>query len=125
MSQIMKAFMGIFLLMLLVVTATGMLGAFLEVSHAQNLHAAIIDEMEKSDYAYSVLEGAFEAAEKNDYSLELVLYYENGGIMKCFCADEIPPNVNEVYMAEVILTYPVGMTFFNLHHMQKLCGYAG
>lgn len=46
MSQIIKAFTGIFIVMFMMVSATGILGAFLQTLHAQNLHAAIINELE-------------------------------------------------------------------------------
>ena len=59
MSQIMKTFMGIFLLLFLMASSAGMLGAFLQVLKAQDMHAMIVDELENSDYCLSVLEESF------------------------------------------------------------------
>ena len=124
MSQIMKAFMGIFLLMLLVVTATGMLGAFLEVSHAQNLHAAMIDEIENSNYAKPVLEDCFDAAKKSSYSLQIDLYLRNGGMVSCTRSNQLPNSVEDVILAEVVLSYPFRIVFFDIELWQEIFGYA-
>ena len=51
MSQIMKSFLGLFLIMFMVVTSAGVLSGFLSVLSAQNTHAAIISELEDSDFA--------------------------------------------------------------------------
>ena len=50
MSQIMKAFFGIFLIMFMTVTSSGILSGFMTVVEAQNLHAQIINELEDSDF---------------------------------------------------------------------------
>ena len=45
MSQIMKTFLGVFLIMFMVVTSSGVLSGFMTVVEAQNLHAQIINEL--------------------------------------------------------------------------------
>ena len=47
MSQIMKTFLGVFLIMFMVVTSSGVLSGFMTVVEAQNLHAQIINELER------------------------------------------------------------------------------
>ena len=49
MSQIMKTFLGVFLIMFMVVTSSGVLSGFMTVVEAQNLHAQIINELEVTD----------------------------------------------------------------------------
>ena len=61
MSQVIKTFLGVFLILFLTVTAAGVLGAFYQMLHAQNLHAKMIDELENSDYAPLVMEACFES----------------------------------------------------------------
>lgn len=124
MSQIMKAFMGIFLTMLLVVTATGMLGAFLKVSHAQNMHAAIIDEIENSNYARPVLTESYNIAKNASYSLMIKLYMRNGGVVTCTKLSHFPENTEDVIMAEVTLSYPIQIAFFDINIRQDIFGYA-
>lgn len=50
----MKTFLGVFLIMFMVVTSSGVLSGFMTVVEAQNLHAQIINELEDSDYDSSV-----------------------------------------------------------------------
>ncbi len=123
MSQIVKAFTGIFMVMFLMMTATGILGAFLEVSNAQDLHAAIIDELENSNYARAVLEECFAVAEEASYQLEICLY-SNNGLISCTSAADIPISTTTVSMAEVVLKYPFKIAFFDLNMQQKIFGYA-
>jgi hypothetical protein len=59
-SQIMKTFLGVFLIMFMVVTSSGVLSGFMTVVEAQNLHAQIINELEDSDYDSSVAQTCFE-----------------------------------------------------------------
>ncbi len=46
MSQIIKAFMGVFLTLFMAVTAMGILAAYMEVMNAQDMQARIVDEIE-------------------------------------------------------------------------------
>ena len=52
MSQIMKTFLGVFLILTMVVTSAGILSSFMEVMAAQNMHAAMVNEIEDSDFYY-------------------------------------------------------------------------
>ena len=56
----MKTFLGVFLIMFMVVTSSGVLSGFMTVVEAQNLHAQIINELEDSDYDSSVAQTCFE-----------------------------------------------------------------
>ncbi len=123
MSQIIKAFTGIYLLLLLMVSSTGVLSAFLQTLHAQNLHSMIIDELENSDYARSILEAAFQEAEKNQYDLHLILYRNHEAAVVCEEVTELPEDLGDVSMAEVCLGYEIALTFFDISLPQKLIGY--
>ena len=50
MSQIIKAFMGVFLTLFMAVKAMGILAAYMEVMNAQDMQARIVDEIENSDF---------------------------------------------------------------------------
>lgn len=124
MSQIIKAFTGIFIVMFMMVSATGILGTFLQTLHAQNLHAAIINELENSDYARTVLIEVFDTAEEGGYELRLRLYQEYEEYILCAAAEEVPEDVSSVMMAEVTLSYPVQLLFFQVSQKQDIVGYA-
>ena len=82
MSQIMKTFLGVFLIMFMVVTSSGVLSGFMTVVEAQNLHAQIINELEDSDYDSSVAQTCFENASKAGDTLELKLYMTDNSTRK-------------------------------------------
>ena len=59
MSQILKTFLGLFLILTMVATSAGILSSFLSVMTAQNMHAAMISEMEDSDFYPQVIMDCF------------------------------------------------------------------
>ena len=124
MSQIMKTFMGIFMLLFLMASSVGMLGAFLQVLHAQDIHATMIDEMENSDYCKDVLEECFSIAEKSGYELELILYGESQDGILCKGQTELPKETTNIVLAKVTLQFPFCIPFFQIEDNHKISGYA-
>lgn len=124
MSQIIKAFTGVFIVMFLMATGTGILGAFLQTMQAQNFHGKVIDELENSDYARPVLEDAFQIAKQSGGTLEVLLYMENGSSVCCDSLITMPETIGKVEMAEVLLTYPLQLPFIGTIKNYQLAGYA-
>ncbi|MBQ8040194.1 MAG: hypothetical protein IJ274_10065 [Lachnospiraceae bacterium] len=123
MSQIMKAFTGIFMVLFLTVSSMGILGAFLQVSKALNFHTGVIDELENSNYCKSVLEECFEMAELNGYELEVTLYEMQGGTLLCSKKADIPVADKEINMAKVDMKFYITIPFFSLRNEQAISGY--
>lgn len=71
MSQIMKAFMGVFLTLFMAVTAMGILAAYMEVMNAQDMQARIVDEIENSDFNTGVVRQCFLQSEEAGYQLKV------------------------------------------------------
>lgn len=124
MSQIVKAFTGLIMMMFLMLTAIGVLGLFTDTISAHNLHSAMIDELENSHYAKAVLEDCFSSAETNAYQLEIILYSTESGRIVCKSKSQIPQSTEGVYMAEVVLAYGLESPFFYLNQQQEIAGYA-
>ena len=124
MSQVMKAFMGVFMVLLLMTTSAGVLGAFYQILHAQNTHAIMLDELENSDFAKGIIEACFETAEMEEYRLQMNLYSTSSNIKTCMCVEDIPQNTEDVRMVEVILFYDIELAFFDIAKEQQLFGYA-
>ena len=79
MSQIMKAFFGIFLIMFMTVTSSGILSGFMTVVEAQNLHAQIINELDDLDKALLIIyadEGSMAKAGKK-FNVSAATIYTN------------------------------------------------
>ena len=124
MSQIIKAFTGIVMVMFLMLTAGGILGAFLQMTNAQDLHSSMIDEVENSHYAVSVLQECFEIVEQTPYEVEIHLYSETQTPSICKSLSDIPTNVDEISLVKIILRYPIQIVFFDLNMKQEIFGYA-
>lgn len=124
MSQVMKAFTGVFMILYLMVTSTGVLAAFYQVQYAQNMYAVMMDEIENSNYARPVLASCFETAEAAGYCLEMSLYSEEGVVTDITSDSDLPANTSQICMAEVVLNYSVKVAFFDINVEKQLCGYA-
>ncbi len=123
MSQIMKTFLGVFLIMFMAVTSSGVLSGFLTVVEAQNLHAQIINELEDSDFHSSVARRCFEsAAEKNDVLL-ITFYMADNSTHTVASASEIPV-FSDVVKARVELKFNYKVAFFGINQEHVLSGYA-
>lgn len=124
MSQVMKTFMGVFMVLLLMTTSAGVLGAFYQILHAQNTHAIMLDELENSDFAKGIMEACFETAKMEEYRLQMNLYSTSSDIKTCMCVEDIPQNTEDVQMVEVVLFYDIELAFFDIAKEQQLFGYA-
>ena len=124
MSQIMKSFTGLFLILLMGALSAGLLTVFLTVQRAQNVHAAMINEIEDSDFYPGVLRECYEQAESLDASLVITLYSESRGALLCESASQIPADTEDVSGARVVLEYPFQVAWFSLSGTRSLSGYA-
>ena len=118
MSQIMKAFFGIFLIMFMTVTSSGILSGFMTVVEAQNLHAQIINELEDS-----VAKGCFKNASDVDDTLELTFYLLDNTTKTVADASQIPDS-NQITKARVELKFDYIVAFFGVRQKHVLSGYA-
>ena len=124
MSQIIKTFTGIYILLFLMSTGTGLLGAFFQTLQAQNLHGMVIDELENSDYAMPVLEGAFTVVEAKGAQLKVRMYIEDGTQVDCERAEGVPDTTVKVRMAQVQIVYPITLPLTGVSKEYFLTGYA-
>lgn len=124
MSQILKSFMGIFLLLFLVMTSAGILSAFLQVLYAQDLHAQIITELEDSDYATVVIKENLMEAKEKGYQMEVILYDEEENYRKITREEELPKDCGDIAFARVHLTFWFQIPFLKINQKHTLRGYA-
>lgn len=124
MSQIIKAFTALFLVLYMMVSTLGLIGVCFQVLHAQNFYSAVVDELENSDYAQSVLIECFETAEKAGYELEITLYPAHDPYVQMHNVSDVARVTGAVSMARVRLKYPVQLWFFEIDSSQELYGYA-
>lgn len=124
MSQIIKGYLGVFLVLLLMITSIGVLSAFMGVISAQDLHGAIIDEVENSAYAKSVLEEAFEKTAQAGYQMTVTLFYQDGNRLFVSSKEEIPQDSMKASYARIELKFPLRIGFFQVNQNHVISGYA-
>ena len=124
MSQIVKTFTALMMMLFLMLTTTSMLGLMVDTVTAQNMHSSMIEELENSHYAKAVIEDCFNAARANGYQLEMILYSTEQGRISCNDIANIPQQMTGVYTAEVVLAYELNSPFFYLQLNQTIAGYA-
>ena len=123
MSQVMKGFMGIFLLLLLAVSALGLLGGFLQVLRAQSFHSGVICELEDSDYASAVIEECLQKGKENGYALEVTVFYKTGGNLILTREEQVSQITKDVDLARVEMTFDIRIPLFGIESTQRLSGY--
>jgi hypothetical protein len=124
MSQIIKAYMGMFILLSITFAAAGILAAFLTVADAQDIHQNMVDELENSDFYPQVIKECFLLAEHRGYTLEITLYQSDYTSISCKNVEDVPENTDEVLYARVELQFPLRLAFYEFENMESFCAYA-
>ena len=101
MSQIVKAFLGVFLTIFMAVVALGVLNTYMEVMSAQDMQARIVDELENSNFNA-----------------------ESGAIAAIHGQQEVPAVNDAVSMAKVELRFPMKSVFLGIDQSRVFVGYA-
>ena len=125
MSQIMKAYMGVFLLLLLTAVSEGIFTGYLQVLSAQDMHAAVIKEMENSHFYHEVVKECFEQAGEKGYRLEITMYKKDGTTQKITSGEAAPEDTKEVMGADVRMEFAYTNTFLQICQPRIRSGYAG
>lgn len=107
MGQIIKTFMGIFLVMTLLLLGCGIVSAQMESAYARDYHAAVLTELSDSGCNQKVIDSCQKQAKEDGYRLE-VRRRESGGKQ----------------LAEVTLWYEYRISFLHFSKMYQLRGYA-
>ena len=123
MSQIMKTFLGVYIILLMTLSVMGILGAFLTVLSAQNMHSQIITELEDSDFSRQVIRSCFEQAQKAGQSLTLELYSKQDQSRVCNSWQEAELISYEIDMARVELKFDFEVAFFEIKSSHVLSGF--
>lgn len=123
MSQVIKGYLGVFLVLLLMMSSIGILSAFMIVVNAQDLHANIVDKLENSACANTVIEECFDKAKQAGYGLSVCLFYEDGTNCQIASEAEIPANSGESAYARVELEFPLQVGFFQVDQDHRISGY--
>lgn len=107
-----ETFLSIIMITFMAVLSTSYITASLNTRKAQNYHAAVITEIEASDFSDEVIGGCINNAKKNGYVLEdgsSGLSIQKTGTLQT---------------AEVILKYRYSIPLLNMNMEHEIKGYA-
>lgn len=124
MSQIIKTFLSVFLILFMTAASLGILTTYLQVLGAQDLQAQMVDEIENSSFAPGVVSRCFSDAETAGCELAVTYYYDGGGTVRCTRAAQTLSDVGSVSMARVELTFPLEFKLFGFKKQHTFTGYA-
>lgn len=110
MGQVMKAYLGLFFLLLVAIVGMGVVTAGIEAAAARNYHADVINEIECSNFNPYVMEGCVVQAQAAGYGLQIepMVYDEE----------------NHMQTAKVILKYNYSIKAIDLTTERQIRGFA-
>ena len=100
MEQFIKAFLAVFLMLLLTFAGVGILSASLDASHAEKFASKVADTIEASNYSEKVIENCKQKSEEAGYKSITISV-----------KDSNKDGYND--MAEVVVGYDYTIGFFN------------
>ena len=83
MGQIMKLYTALFLMLIMAVSAMGIVTAQVRLIQVQNLHKSIVAEVKGSNCDRTVIESCFDRAQNTECSLIITFYKKNRKIRGC------------------------------------------
>lgn len=129
MSQIIKGFLGIFFIVLLVVSGLSISVSMLNAANAKTFKANMITEIENSNFNYEVINECLGQGEEQGYEIEMTIYTEDIETGERNTENITDGSVNSAdtkgaYMVEVLVTYINKMNIFGIQDTHQLRGYA-
>lgn len=124
MSQIVKSFLGVFIIVIMMVSAGGILSAYFQVLSAQNTHARIVNELENSHYNPEVMRACFEEADKVNCKLRIILYPLEGESQLIDQKEMVASEISGIDEAEVCIEFPYQIAFLQIQQEHVISGYA-
>lgn len=122
MEQVIKTYLGIFLMMLLSTVGIGIVAAEAQICQARNFKSDVVVELENSNYNREVINACIKQADELGYQLQVNLYEDSGAVTVCENGN-VPPVEKEVTMAEVILHYAYRMGPFHSKTEHSIRGF--
>lgn len=122
MSQVIKAFTGVFSLMFLALLGSGIVSAQIDSASARDYKEAVVAEIENSRFCESVMNACIMQAREEGYELTMTVY--QSGKEPIVVRDEVKGEImaENVEMVEVLLNYDYSIPFLNYMSRHSLRG---
>ncbi len=110
MGQVIKAYLGIFFLLLVGMVGVGVIAAGIQTNAARSYHADVVSEIECSNFSPSVIDSCIRQADAAGYGLEVEEFVYDAS--------------KNQRMAEVVLTFDYAIPILNLVSDHQVRGFA-
>lgn len=124
MSQIVKAFLGVFLTLFMAVVALSVLTAYMEVMNAQDMQARVVDELENSNFNAAVMRECFQKCTDAGYELTITIFCDGAAVTAIHTVQEVPNLPENVSVAKVEMHFPLKSAFLGIDQARSFVGYA-
>lgn len=111
MGQVIKAYMGLFFLLLEALTGMGIVSAGVQTEAARNYHSDILEEISCSNFNRSVMNACIEQAEEAGYQVKIEPVIYDAG--------------ENIQLAAVTLEFEYAIPVLNLFSSRRIRGIAG
>lgn len=108
MSTVIKSYTAIIVCLLSFFIALNVVSAHLDVQNATDYHSAVVDEIENSHHASSVVDALKTEASENGYELEVENFY----------------GANQTTLSKVTLKYKYRLNILDVENEHEVVGYA-
>lgn len=129
MKEVFESFLGIFFLLLLMVTGMSVISASITAKNADANLSAYVAEIEESNFSKSVMEAVFEDAADRGYRMKMILYDEDDtGAMSTRTVEatdvltrdaqgnyiaSIPGSTFDCYMVQIVVSFDYNFSLYN------------
>lgn len=124
MSQVVKAFLGVFLTLFMAIVALSVLSSYMGVMNAQDMQASVIDELENSDFNAAVMKECFQKCANAGYELSVTVFCGNSSVVALHTQKEVPDSLSDITMARVELNFPLKSPLLGVDQSRSFVGYA-
>ena len=112
MSSIFKSYVSIILIIVAVFVFVGIISVAVDVQNARDFHGAVVNEIENSNHAGSVIEACKDTAAKNGYELVVTSYVNNSD------------GLQYSKITKVVLKYKYTISILDISSEKEIVGYA-
>ncbi len=112
MSSVIKSYVSIILIVVATLVLVGIISVTVDVQNARDYHAAVVNEIENSNHAGTVIEACKTEATENGYTLSVETYSNNSD------------GKSNSIISKVVLKYDYAINFLSVSSEKEIVGYA-
>lgn len=126
MKSMFETFLGVFFLVLAMVTGMSCISGAIDVRHADEAKVTYIQNIEDSNFSSRVMQQCFDSADKEGYKIDFVVYSDADGtntVRNVHSKSEVG-DISNAYLVRMTLDFNYSMPLMGIAAPHTLLGYA-